>query len=189
MESADPVRRVVLVGFMAAGKTTVGRRVARLLGWDFVDFDAIIEARTGMSIHEIFRLRGEAQFRFLEASLTEEFGCADNVVIAPGGGWITRPAVLDAVCPGALLVWLRVSAGEVVRRALLDAVKRPLLAGDDPLEKAILLLGRREPYYRMAHAVVDVDGRGVDDVADEITGLIRVRSDPSAAGRWPDGSE
>ena len=111
------------------------------------------------------------------------------MVLAPGGGWITQPRLLDALGPGSLVVWLRVSAQEAVRRALADDVHRPLLAGPDPLGKARLLLDEREPLYYLADAVVDVDGREVDDVVEQITGRTRVLPDLNAAGPWPDGTE
>ncbi len=186
---AEPVERVVLVGFMAAGKSTVGPLLARRLGWEFVDFDEVIEARTGLPISEIFRVQGEGAFRAMEARLTDEFGCARGVVLAPGGGWITNPALLDGLCAGSLVVWLRVSPEEAVARALADDVHRPLLAGADPLEKARLLLREREPLYFLADAAVDVDGRDADDIAFEIAERIRIRPDLNAAGPRPHETE
>jgi len=185
MEQPEAVERVVLVGFMAAGKTTVGRELARRLGWDFVDFDEVIERRVGMTVSEIFRSQGQAAFREMEARLTDEFGSARAAVLAPGGGWITHPALLDAVAPGTLVVWLRISPEEAVRRAMADAVHRPLLAGADPLGKARLLLSEREPLYFLADASIDTDGRGVEDIAYEIAERVRALSDLNAADRWP----
>lgn len=189
MEEAEAVERIVLVGFMAAGKTTVGRVLARRLGWDFIDFDEVIERRTGMTVAEIFRSRGEAAFREMEARLTDEFGGARGVVLAPGGGWITHPELLDAVGPGTLVVWLRISPEEAVRRAMADAVHRPLLAGADPLGKARLLLSEREPLYFLADASVETDGREAEDIAYEIAERVRSLSDPNAADGWPHESE
>src|SRR5690625_7322821 len=85
------VSRVVLVGFMAAGKSSVGERLAGILGWEFIDFDEEIERRTGVSIPEIFRRRGAAEFRALEEELTDELADEQWVVFAPGGGRITQP--------------------------------------------------------------------------------------------------
>ena len=189
METAETIERVVLVGFMAAGKSTVGPLLARRLGWEFVDFDQVIEARTGLPISEIFRAQGEGAFRAMEARLTDEFGCARGVVLAPGGGWITNPRLLEALCPDSLVVWLRISPEEAVARALADDVHRPLLAGPDPLGKARLLLSEREPLYYLADAVVDVDGRPAEEIAFEIAGRIRFRPDPNAAGPWPHETE
>ena len=189
MEPPEAVERVVLVGFMAAGKSTVGPLLARRLGWEFVDFDEVIQARTGLPISEIFRLQGELAFRAMEARLTDEFGCVRGIVLAPGGGWITNPELLDGLCPGTLVVWLRVSPEEAVARALADDVHRPLLVGPDPLEKARLLLREREPLYYLADAVVDVDARAADDIAFEIAERIRLRSDLNAAESRPHETE
>ncbi len=188
-ERPEPVERVVLVGFMAAGKTSVGRRLAQALDWDFVDFDEVIEARTGASIPEIFRTQGEAAFRALEARLTDEFSSARHVVLAPGGGWVTQPDLMDRLGPGSLLVWLRISPEEAVRRALADSVHRPLLAGADPLAKARVLLAEREPFYYLADTAVDVDGRSIDQVAREVVNKIHLIRDTRPAAFRPDESE
>ena len=187
MEPPERVERVVLVGFMAAGKTTVGELLARRLGWTFLDFDDVIEARTGATVPQIFREQGEAAFRALEARLTEELAHAPGVVLAPGGGWITQPELLDMLGPGSLVVWLRVSPEVAVRRALADDVHRPLLSGPDPLGKARQLLAEREPLYYLADVTVDVDVRDPDDVAWEIAE--RIRLSERAPGPWPDGDE
>ncbi len=188
-ERPEPVERVVLVGFMAAGKTSVGRRLAQALGWDFVDFDDVIEARTGASIPEIFRTQGEAAFRAMEARLTDEFARARRVVLAPGGGWVTQPDLMDRLGPGTLIVWLRISPEEAVRRALADSVHRPLLAGADPLARARLLLQEREEFYYLADTAIETDGRGIDDVAREIAARVRLIRDTNPAPPWPDGIE
>jgi len=160
---------VVLVGFMAAGKTTIGRRLAELLGWRFVDFDPEIEARTGLPIPEIFRRRGEARFRALEVELTAELAAETNVVLAPGGGWMAQPGLLDLVRSGSIVIWLRVTSEEAVRRAVQDDVVRPLLEGEaDPVAAARRLLASREARYARADWVLDVDGRDPDDVVGEL---------------------
>ncbi|HEY8483037.1 MAG TPA: shikimate kinase [Longimicrobiales bacterium] len=171
--SGDRISRVVLVGFMAAGKTTTGRRLAEILGWKFVDFDEEIERRTGMSIPEIFSRRGEAEFRALEAELTEEVAGLEEVVLAPGGGWITQPELLDTLGPDTLVVWLRISPEEAVERAMRASTHRPLLAGPDPLGKARVLMWEREPLYRLADRVINVDGREVEEVAWEIAEMVQ----------------
>lgn len=161
-------RRVLLVGFMASGKTSVGRRLARMLGWEFIDFDHEIERRTGLSVPELFQRYGEPRFREWEARLTRELADRTEVVLAPGGGWITQPELLDLVREGTLVVWLRVSPEEVVRRAGRALSHRPLLAGPDPLARAKELLARRESLYAMADLAIDVDRRRTADVAREI---------------------
>lgn len=162
---ARRIRRVVLVGFMAAGKTTVGRRLADLLGWRFVDFDPEIEASTRRSIERIFAEEGEAAFRALEADLTERVAGQRDVVLAPGGGWITQPSLVQRLRPESCFIWLRVSAEEAIRRAGADAVVRPLLKTADPLASARHLLTVREPDYAQADWIVDVNERAPLEVA------------------------
>jgi len=162
----------VLVGFMASGKTTVGARLAEMLGWTALDFDEEIERRTGLTVPEIFRRLGEREFRRLEAELTREVAHLENVVLTPGGGWITQPGLLDVFDADTLVVWLRVSPEEAVRRASRTLTHRPLLAGPDPLATAIRLIEQRTPLYRLADVSIDVDGRDADDVAREIAEMV-----------------
>ena len=185
-DARRPIRRIVLVGFMASGKSTVGRRLADRLGWDFVDFDEEIERRSGLTVGEIFRRFGEPAFRQMEGELTREFGGLERAVLAPGGGWITQPGAIERLAPGSLVVWLRVSPEEAVRRALRAPTHRPLLAGPDPLRRARLLLADREPFYRRADVVVDVDGRDPDDVAAEIAAVARRLAGGNPAGYHDD---
>ncbi|HEX7117690.1 MAG TPA: shikimate kinase [Longimicrobiales bacterium] len=164
--------RILLVGFMASGKSTIGRLLADRLGWGFLDFDAEIEQRTGSTVPEIFRRLGEAEFRAFEAELTREVADLDHVVLAPGGGWITRPELLEYFGDETLVVWLRVSPEEAVRRARVDLSKRPLLTAADPIARARMLLREREPLYRMADVVVEVDGRDAHEIAEEIALMV-----------------
>lgn len=159
--------RVILIGFMAAGKTTVGRLLAERLGWRFVDFDEEIVRRSGETVPQIFREHGEAAFRALEARLGQELRTMERAVVAPGGGWVTTPAALDSLPADTSLVWLRVSAEEAVRRVG-GGADRPMLAGADPLERARTLLADRESLYRRADFAIDVDGRTPADIVDEI---------------------
>jgi shikimate kinase len=165
---SGPVRAIVLVGFMAAGKSTVGRALATRLGWRFIDFDEEIERRDGMTVAEIFRARGEGAFRAREADLTRELSSYDRVVIAPGGGWITRENALAELSGRAWVVWLRIGAEEAVRRAQASGTVRPLLADGDPLDTATRLLAARDPLYRQAHAAIDVEGRDTEDIVTEL---------------------
>jgi shikimate kinase len=166
------LRRILLVGFMGAGKSSVGRRLARALGWRFVDFDTEVTAVAGMSIPEIFETAGEAAFRELEAGVGQRLLERDRVVLASGGGWGTVPGRLDEVPAGTETFWLRVSAEEAVRRASARPGTRPLLAGEDPLGRARRLLAEREPRYARADGVVDTDHRSVEDVTSEILGIL-----------------
>ncbi|MEJ2503697.1 MAG: shikimate kinase [Gemmatimonadota bacterium] len=163
------IDRIVLVGFMASGKSTVGRLLARRLGWSFLDFDETIRDRTGRDAGTLIRTRGEAAFRALEAELTHEAAGLTAVVLAPGGGWVTQPGLADLLGPGTVRVWLRVSAAEAVRRADAEGRDRPLLGpAAGRLERAAELIRRREPLYSAAELAVDVDGKDPEAVVEAI---------------------
>lgn len=172
------IERIVLVGFMAAGKSTIGRRLAGRLGWRFVDFDVAIEERTGRSPARLIREEGEARLREEEAALTDALAGTRRAVLAPGGGWVTRPELAGRLGAGTVRVWLRLDAGEAVRRAEADregaaSVDRPLLGPPaGRLERARALLRQREPLYAAAELVVDVDAKTPDAVVAEIVGLL-----------------
>lgn len=164
------VSRIILIGFMAAGKSTVGRILAQRLGWKFVDFDEEIERRMEMTIPEIFEIHGAKTFRALEGELTADLAQIDDqIVLAPGGGWITQPDLLDYFGAETLVVWLQISPEAAVERAMKTLSHRPLLAGaPDPIERARRLIAEREPLYQMADLRVEVEDREADQVVDEI---------------------
>jgi shikimate kinase len=167
---------VLLVGFMASGKTTVGDAVGRGTGWPVIDVDAEVEAEAGVSVEEIFRTRGETWFRDAEARHTAAAVERRGVVVVPGGGWAARPGRIEALPPHVLSVWLRVTPEEAVDRARAEGAVRPLLAGAaDPLEEARRLLGEREPHYGKATLHLDTGGRSPLEVADLIFEELRRR--------------
>ncbi len=167
------IRRVVLVGFMGCGKSTVGPILARRLDWTFHDVDRTIEEAERSSVAEIFRERGEAAFRTLEDAAMEEFLRLREVVLAPGGGWAAAPERLERLPPGTLSVWLRVSAEESVRRVSGGGEARPLLEGDAPAETARSLLRRREGAYAGADMALDTERRSPEDLARAVAERIR----------------
>lgn len=172
------IDRVVLVGFMCAGKSTVGRILADRLGWEFLDFDELIERGQGRTIADIFREHGEQRFRALEAELTEDVVGRRGVVLAPGGGWITQAGLVQRLREGSLFVWLRVTAERVLERHRRQAnVERPLLAVEEPLDEIRSILSAREPFYRTADVVVETDGRDPSDVANEVVATLPRRQD------------
>jgi shikimate kinase len=162
---AEPPRRVVLVGFMASGKTTVGQRLARQLGWKLVDMDARIEGETGLSVAEIFRRRGEEFFREAERRLALALRDEEGVVVAAGGGAFAAPLTREALRDGAATVWLRCDLETVLGRVAFDG-SRPLAPDRETIGR---LFAEREPHYRQADLVVDASGRPPEVVAREIT--------------------
>lgn len=159
--------QIVLVGLPGSGKSTVGRILAQRLGWQFVDFDPLLEEEAALPVRDIFAQKGEAEFRRLETELTARLGSARQVVLAPGGGWIVHNQLA-----GALLVWLVVSPHEAHGRMGAGAETRPLLHGD-ALSTLGQLLVEREPYYRRAHLQIDTSGKTPEAIADEIASAIQ----------------
>ena len=158
---------------MASGKSAVGAELARRLGWTHVDLDREIEAFAGRRIPDIFAADGEAGFRRMEADATARIAGRESIVLSPGGGWITQPALLDALGPGTLSVWLRVSPDEAVRRAAQAPGERPLLAGANPLAAVRRLLAAREALYARADLHLHTDARDVGSIVDDIERHIR----------------
>ena len=167
------MRRVVLLGMMGAGKSTVGPALAARLGWRFLDLDQEIERRAGRTVAEIFAAEGEAAFRSREAALTHEVAALDEVVIAPGGGWITNPGVLERVRGGALVVWLQVEPETALERVRRAPGVRPLLNTPEPLVTIRALMQARAPLYAAADLAVRTDGRGIESIISEIEVRLR----------------
>lgn len=166
-ESMKP-KNLFLVGPMGAGKSAVGRQLAKLLHFDFVDSDDEIEARTGVDIAFIFEKEGEAGFRAREAAVIDQLTDRTGVVLATGGG-----AILDADSRSRLgargfVVYLQTSVDQQLKRTERGR-ERPLLAGGDPRTVLERLAEVRDPLYReIADLVVATDGRRVQAVAKEI---------------------
>jgi shikimate kinase len=165
---------LVLVGFMASGKSTVGRELARRLGWRFVDLDDRVEALACATVPEIFRRWGEERFRDLEGQAGREALLEEHVVLATGGGWPTAPGRMDGVPEDVLTIWLRVSPEDAVERAGRDDVTRPLLEVADPADRARRLLDERRDAYAKARVHVETGGRTPETVIEQI--LERIES-------------
>jgi shikimate kinase len=167
--------RVILWGFMASGKTAAGGMVARRLGWEHADLDVEIVKAQGREISAIFASEGEASFRALELEATRSWIEKPRLVLTPGGGWVTNPAVRELIPPTTLTVWLQVSPEVVLERVAAErgGAERPLLRGEDPLGTVRRLLAAREPLYRTARLHVPTDGRTLEEITDRIVAAVR----------------
>jgi shikimate kinase/3-dehydroquinate synthase len=167
----DYGRNIVITGFMGVGKSEVGREVARRLGREFVDMDALIEERVGMTIPEIFAQRGEGFFRQQERELCQELAQRHGLVIATGGGALIPDENRQALGANELLVCLNCDVEEVLRR-LDQAEDRPLLNVADRRERIETLLAeRREAYKRIPHQI-DTTGLTAEEVAERVITLL-----------------
>ncbi len=164
--------RILLVGFMGAGKSSVGPPLAQALGWRFVDVDDRIEEMEDATVAEIFQRRGEKYFRAVESAVVSEILGKDRVVIATGGGWAAQRGRLAALPSGTVSIWLQVSAAEAIGRVKDQPGRRPLLDTEDPLDEARKLLAVRSMEYAEADAEVDTDGRTLDDVTARVLEIL-----------------
>lgn len=167
MVRARHISNLVLIGFMATGKSTVGRLAARRLGFAFVDTDALIESRLERSISEVFAQKGEAWFRQYEKALVAELADSERTVIATGGGLGANPDNLASLKRHALVVCLWASPETIWNRARRHG-HRPLLQDPDPLGKIRRLLEARQPVYRLADILIDAERRPLSRVAQQV---------------------
>lgn len=165
-------RSVVLIGFSGSGKSAVGALLARRLGMDLRDTDAMVEARSGRTVDAIFQKDGEAVFRALEAEAVRDAVAGAPAVIACGGGTIVAVRNYTALRDAGVIVYLRTSAQTITQR-LGDAAGRPLLAGRATAAVPALLAERALAYKSAADLIVDTDGKSPADVAAEIEELLK----------------
>lgn len=147
MDAGDTSDTIFLVGMMGAGKTTVGRQLARRLKKRFVDSDSEIEARTGVRIPVIFEIEGEPGFRRRESQVLRELANDRGVVIATGGGAVLDPANRAYLARSGLVVYLYVPPAVLWERTRHDK-SRPLLQVEDPRSRIEQLYLQRDPFYR-----------------------------------------
>ncbi len=156
---------VFLVGMMGAGKTTVGRLLARRLKLRFIDSDHEIEARCGVKVPLIFEIEGESGFRAREAQVIAELSELEGIVLATGGGAVLSPESREHLSRSGTVVYLRARPEDLYERVRHDK-NRPLLATADPLGRLRELFGERDPLYReVAHVVVDTGTQSVQMLA------------------------
>ena len=164
----DHDRPIFLVGFMGAGKTTAGRALARLLGWDFVDLDEAIAGEERRSITRIFAEEGERYFRGRETELLARLRGRTRLVVACGGGTYAHDESRALIDRLGLAVWIHVPLTEALGRCGAGQ-DRPMLADTGQMEA---LYQHRLPSYRRARFVVEAGGLAPDQVAERILGLL-----------------
>jgi shikimate kinase len=170
-------QRIVLTGFMGAGKSTVGRLLARQLQWRFVDSDAEIESAAGLSVPEIFRQQGEPRFRELEHAVIRQLLGSERLVLALGGGAIederTRELLFQDM--GTRIVHLEVSMETVLKRCAGSDAFRPVLADRNNLG---MRYERRLPLYRQSHLTIGVDTLEPLAVVEAVLGGLAIIPEP-----------
>jgi len=167
--------KIVLVGFMGTGKSTVARLLAERLGVEHADLDEEIEREAGCAIAEIFDTKGEAHFRDLESAALARLLAAERpLVLATGGGAVLREANRAAMLRSGFVAALTASPGRIVERVSGDA-SRPLLRGDVE-ERVRRLMSERRTAYDFAHVKIDTTDLTPEEVADRILSAARSAS-------------
>jgi shikimate kinase len=167
MTGTRPIQNLALIGFMGTGKSSVGRLVAQLLHFTYLDTDQVVEFRAHKSISDIFQQDGEPAFRQWEQVIVEELTHRKKTVISTGGGLPVNQANLDSLKTHSLVVCLWASADTIYERVR-DHDHRPLLDELDPQARIQQLLSIREPYYRQAAVLVNTERRSVREVAVQV---------------------
>jgi shikimate kinase len=160
--------KVYLVGFMAAGKSTVARALGRRLDWRVVDIDEVVEKRERLSVSDIFARHGEPYFRMAErAALTEQIG-VPHLVVATGGGTFAEPQNRAMINADGLSIWLDIPLERALARVPADG-RRPLAADREAFER---LYHARRTAYQQAHIRVDAGRQGIDALVEQLMDLL-----------------
>ncbi len=164
---------IFLIGPMGAGKTTIGRQVAKKLSYQFYDSDHEIEKRTGVNIPLIFELEGEDGFRKRESQVISELVLLKNIVLSTGGGSVLDQENRNALQNNGYVIYLKSTAEKLYKRTAGDK-RRPLLQTDDRLSKIKNILTEREPIYlSVANEVIDTHELGIKQITEKILESMR----------------
>lgn len=175
-ESDDvvPSSVVALLGLRGAGKTTIGRHLARRLHVRFVELDRRIEKMADMSLGELFSLYGEEHYRRLEReALSQVLAEKRPMVLATGGGIVASPETFALLKKHAITVWLRAAPEDHWNRVLRQGDRRPMADHPQAMADLRALLSSREPLYSGAQHTVETSGRGITQIVDEVTALVQ----------------
>lgn len=170
MNAADV--NLYLVGFMGTGKSTVGRGVARRIGFRLLDSDHEIERIQGRSIPEIFARDGEAAFREMEREFIENGHPAERMIVACGGGLVVQPGMLALLQSKGVVICLHASLETVLERTQRHR-NRPLLEVEDPMARIRELYAKREAIYKRSGSLVLTDGRPLNDIVAHVVRVWR----------------
>ena len=166
---------IILIGPMGAGKTTIGRQIARLFDYDFIDSDREIEARTGASIPLIFELEGEEGFRKREQDIISELCQKTHMVLATGGGAVLKKDNQQVLKRSGTIVYLCAGIDDLLERTAKDK-NRPLLQTADPRAKLQTILDEREPIYReLADIILKTNKMTVYAAVKELAKVLKER--------------
>ena len=165
---------IALIGLRGAGKSTLGKLLAKKIGWNFVELNKEIEEQNGLSVAEIIALYGQEGFRRLEQSaLTQLLAQKELTVLATGGGIVSEPITFDLILSSFYTIWLKAEPEEHMRRVRRQGDLRPMADDRSAMAELRNILTSREPLYARASAVVDTAGLSVDAAAARLIDTVR----------------
>ncbi len=167
------LQNIILIGFMGTGKSTVGRRLAKELGWEFIDTDLVIEEATGLTVETIFHRYGESRFRFEESLVVKKLSSSQQCVISTGGGTVLNSENFEILLKSGLVIGLYATLEAILQRA--GSSDRPLLKRS-PAEIEVLWQSRQEIYARAPYTI-DTTNKEIDEVINEILKTIHFIKD------------
>lgn len=162
--------RIILIGFMGVGKTTIGKIIAKKLKLNFVDMDNYIEKTEGKSISKIFEEYGEQRFRELESESLKDLIKSDNIVISTGGGIVTTKENSDILKKEKIVIFLDANTQTILNNLYKEIDKRPLLSNSKNIEYTIsnLLNQRYEKYNSICDIKIDINEKNIEEVVSQI---------------------
>ncbi|RPI38486.1 MAG: shikimate kinase [Nitrospiraceae bacterium] len=168
------MKNIVLTGFMGAGKTTIGKALAKMLHMKLVDVDEEIEISQKMTINDIFKIYGEPYFRDIETAMIKKLSHNKNCIISTGGGAVLRDENMEALKENGIVFCLDANAETILERTG-NNQDRPLLKVENPKKKIEELLAYRRPFYEKAGIMIETDGKTPLQIAEEIMELYKCR--------------
>ena len=176
---------IALIGLRGAGKSTLGKMLAKKIGWDFVELNKEIEAQNGLSVAEIIALYGQEGFRRMEqAALTALLARKELMVLATGGGIVSEPLTFDLILTSFYTIWVKAKPEEHMARVRRQGDLRPMADDRSAMAELRTILKSREPLYARANAVVDTAGLSVDAAAARLSEAVApvLKQDAQAFG-------
>ncbi|MFC1708790.1 shikimate kinase [Candidatus Omnitrophota bacterium] len=161
------MQNIYLVGFMATGKTSVGRELAKRLKSEFFDLDDLIEQREGMAIVDIFKQKGEPYFRRIESGIIKEVSQKSDLVVGCGGGAVVDTENLASLKKSGLIICLKAGPDTILSRSQ-GTEQRPLLNVEDPQSRIKDLLAKREPFYSKSDHIIETTKLDINAVVEKI---------------------
>ena len=160
-------RNIILCGFMATGKSSIGKQLASRTGYNFLDLDAAIETEEGISIPQIFAAQGESAFRELESRMVERMTDRTGLVIATGGGTIVNPQNLEKLKRCGIVVTLTADIQTILQRVG-SGEDRPMLQGEDRVARIQALMDQRAHAYAQADIILDTSALNIQEAAERL---------------------